>query len=706
MPTNRADLLYANGIDLDGNYLIPPVPARVVSAMAQGQVVDDATLMALRSQYEFKHAPTFGVVADANRLDQAGWGVLFAAEDEPCIADLKAAMAPLLERRKQQAGDRYFELTGPSAYRKGETKDTFLKRHKLGPGPVDPTKLPYYLLIVGDPRKIPFRFQYMLDVQFAVGRLHFDAPNERAMLDMYARYAESVSKAETLAEAGELALAPRAVLFGVQNENDKATRLSSNQLVGPLADELQGMHKDWDISACLGAKAKRDDLADHLGGKSTPALLFTASHGLGTRADDDRQLDLQGALVCSDWEGPSRPIERRAYFAAEDLDVSAKVFGLVAFHFACFGAGTPKLDDFSAQANREPNAPYDFIARLPQKLLCHPNGGALAVLGHIDRAWGCSFDWGTAGDQRAVFQKTLGAMLRGERVGAALEDFNIRYAEIATLLSDSLDDIRHGKIVDDWLLANYWTANTDARNYILLGDPAVRLPVAKQNTPVQERPALILATTSPSQASPKPLTSPASNDDGAGSDSKPSSSEHNFLVVPGQTDTSRQWMKELKALDPQLYEAWRDHLISGFANNDRMFGQVLDAFMKPYLLTVRMHWAIFAMGMAAIVVAIVLAVHTQSAMLTGIFGGIGLIAFASYFVNRPLQSLEENLEFITWLGMIYNTYWVQLFQANNPATIQNDLKSAMEDSSLRVKELIDKHDALRSKRPTPVQREG
>jgi hypothetical protein len=63
--------------------------------------------------------------------------------------------------------------------------------------------------------------------------------------------------------------------------------------------------------------------------------------------------------------------------------------------------------------------------------------------------------------------------------GAALEDFNQRYAEIATLLPDELENARFGKTVDNNLLAIYWTANSDARNYLLLGDPAVR-PVARK----------------------------------------------------------------------------------------------------------------------------------------------------------------------------------------------------------------------------------
>jgi DNA/RNA endonuclease G (NUC1)/V8-like Glu-specific endopeptidase len=493
-------LLVFNGVNAaTGEYLLPPLSAEVISKIARGEKMDPKHLAELKWRYTYASKATLGVKAgvDATKLEETGWGVIFPHNSPPAIRD---ALLPLLERRQSQAGKYYKEYSGPLGYRPNESKLDFLARNGAGPGPADPEKVPYYLLIVGDPEAVPFRFQYLLDVQYAVGRIWFDT------VQAYANYAQSV----VIAETRPLGLRRKVVFFAPQNPGDEATALSSTELAAPLAADLVGKLKSgsppWEAAGLIGETATKPALTAMLGGANTPAVLFTASHGVGFPNGDPRQLRHQGALLCQEWPGPSwdKPIPEAQYFSADDLASSANPFGLIAFFFACYGAGTPRLDDFVHQAfleTRPALAPQAFLAGLPRQLLCHTKGGALAVVGHVDRAWGYSFHWEKAGRQLAVFESTLKQLLDGYPVGAALEFFNERYSELSTSLSDELEEIKYGKAADVYALAGLWTANNDSRSYVVIGDPAVRVAVPAPGQTPQPRPSLILADPSPPLAS-------------------------------------------------------------------------------------------------------------------------------------------------------------------------------------------------------------
>ena len=470
-----SETIIFNGVNgATGEYFFSPMTLDEITNLARGKSFAPRHLEELRARHSRTRKPHLGPKEGIapDDLAEAGWGVIFSRDCPPAVHE---ALLPLLDHRRFQASRRkghyYREFFGRDAPKPAETKGQFLARHGVGPGPADPEKVPYYLLLVGSPVEISYEFQYQLDVQYAVGRVHFETPEE------YACYAASVVAAET----GSTSLSRQAAFFGVRQAGDLAMELTHDHLVSPLATLLDRDLPDWTISTVTSEEAIKDRLRSLLGGRETPALLFTGSHGVGFPDGDPLQRSRQGALLCQDWPGPrSRPgrLSPDHYLSAGDIGDDADIHGLIAFHFACYSAGTPERNSFIHRGAGEVRrrAPEPFVARLPQRLLSHPRGGALAVIGHVDRVWTYSFGWPRAGEQLVAFESTMKSLMAGRPVGLAMEYFNQRYAEISSELNQEI------MYVQDWgarprplELSGMWTANNDARNYAVFGDPAVRL---------------------------------------------------------------------------------------------------------------------------------------------------------------------------------------------------------------------------------------
>ena len=319
------DLLYFNGINgATGEYGVTPMAAQQLANFI-AQQEDPKNIDELTKKHQDSTEDHLGVKEglDAANLAETGWGVIFADTADPAIQE---ALHLLLDLRREQAGPYFKIFAGDDhGYRthddpeKRDTKSKFLARYGVGPGPVDPSVgVPYYLLIVGSPEEIPYEFQYQLDVQFAVGRIHFDD------LKDYEQYARSV----VAVERGEVKLPRQVSFFGVANNNDRATQLSTRDLIEPIIEKLTTIIKtgngnqddfgDWQIRHFIRQEATKANLTRLLGGDQTPALLFTASHGVEFPKGHERQTTDQGALMCQDWPGPRRwrkPISEDHYFA-------------------------------------------------------------------------------------------------------------------------------------------------------------------------------------------------------------------------------------------------------------------------------------------------------------------------------------------------------------------------------------------------------
>lgn len=473
---NDAGDAVVNGVDvLTGDYGVASLSPSLLAAIAERRPLSAAELDELKDRLHRAkaHLGVADHIRDPNDLSRTGWGVVFA-QDDPDVAEAQKALQPLLDKRSGEAGKYYRIFTDADGIAPKEPGRKFLARHGSAPGPVDPENgVPYYLLIVGSPERVPFDAQTDFGMRHAVGRLDLGS------MDALAAYAEEAVRREEAAKQ----MAKHAAVYATRNKGDVATQRSAKMLATPLADAFASQSNDfngWTVERRIGDAAEKKALRALLHDGLAPSILFTASHGALLPLDDaDLQRATQGALVTQEWPGPTqtkRELSDLELFTANDLDDGLNLGGMISFLFACYSAGTPAFDEFLGPASGavRPIASAPFVARLPQRML---GCGASAVIGHVERAWTTSFRWPGTGATTTAFESVLHALARGARVGAAAEYLNRRYTEVSTELAEELR-LRSANIDNDDVVAGLWTAQTDARNFVILGDPAVRLTVA------------------------------------------------------------------------------------------------------------------------------------------------------------------------------------------------------------------------------------
>jgi len=441
--------LFFNGIDLDKPGEDPYIRHPETAEHFFGQLLATEAIDPIGSRDVI-----YG--ADPLSIPSSGWAMVAHEKEDPRVLE---ALAPLCENRQAQAGARFKQLI----FKEGDNKDSFMLRHGAGRGNVNPDKLPYYLLIVGDPKLIPFWFQFEMDISYAVGRLCFEDPQG------YAHYVRNLLEYER----NQVAKAHRLVLLGVEN-GDGLTALCDKQLMAPLNARVRASPrtKEWFSERIPSTESTRQQMSELMGGSQTPSLLFTLSHGVTASNDAQLREQVQGGLVCADWRA-DQAIKRSHCFLAEDLQAEADLSGLITFFFACYTGGTPEFDGYPMpHRSRRRLHHKSFVARLPQAMLGRKNG-ALAVIAHVDQAYQQSFLWDERVNEIDHFSETLCRMMEGECVGHAMEAFNRRFADIAASLMGREFSFQPPSPQERKLAS--WLAFQDARSFILLGDPAVRL---------------------------------------------------------------------------------------------------------------------------------------------------------------------------------------------------------------------------------------
>ena len=140
--------------------------------------------------------------------------------------------------------------------------------------------------------------------------------------------------------------------------------------------------------------------------------------------------------------------------------------------------------------------------------------------------------------------------------------------------------------------------------------------------------------------------------------------------------------------------AWAKSFKDCFEENKKMFITILKGFMKPFWLSIGMNVAVFIVGIIGFSLAMVLSLLNGQYLLGLIFAGIDATTFLTFFLSNPIKNLENDMGFIAWLGLIYNTYWTRAYYANNPDTFQQDLQEITDEAVESLQKLLSTHNQL------------
>jgi hypothetical protein len=433
-----------------------------------------------------------GTDAAPNDLSVQRWAVVAPEGEEG--SRLLEAIAPLMRLRAEE------QRADVIPYRVPEGMDArravAWKKEVYWSEDVEEGDRPLYLLVLGDLHHVSLELQHALANSALVGRAHFADAAGETDLDGYAAYAEKVVR---FAREGTPERSPDLSFF-VARDGTPATLHGEARLVAP---SLEAATRNCEQGRLPAASVRSLDVetVDELlaaGKGPRPSVLLSVSHGLGAPRrgwpSKHEQWQRQGALV----------LGQNEILDAERMLGQAFLPGGLWFCLACFGAGTPSESAYrtwlsllaqesayrgkvSSVAASLPSAGQrPFVAAMPQAALRNP-AGPLAVISHMDLAWTYGFSSSTnlSESRKLRFQSSLEVMVRGSRAGVALEALMRFYRETNDELMVSYEREKNARDegradpTDLKERGHLWMLRNDLRGYVLLGDPAARLPLAQ-----------------------------------------------------------------------------------------------------------------------------------------------------------------------------------------------------------------------------------
>lgn len=462
------------GMDMNGQSLFQPIEEAEAVRSLRDSLERNASIVQKQSELNTRGLAFRGEiqrrVRDAGDPREAGWTFLVAKNDRR-RAEIVEILKPLAVHRGM------LDPTSPLLFgrQREEEWGEWLQDHYWALD-LQGKKVPQYVLLVGSPNELPFRFQSMLDTVADVGRVDFDTLAE---LEAY------VKKIVRIESAAEPVVTRDVLMFGTDLGRTDPTCYSCQYMVEPLISHIKEAHS-LNVMALTAGNATKVKLDSALRA-SHPALVYTASHGLGMIGKPLADQKCFNGAICCQTNGP---LTLDDLFSADSVPTDRPFLeGTVFFQFACFGAGTPKQSDYTHWLKGIPEkyAEEDFVAALPKKLLAHPRG-PIAFIGHLDTAWLHGFT--DADDPNilerwhnrvAPFVRAVDDILSVQPTALALQFMNDRYTATNALLANTCDREKRGRI--EWTeelsrrFLDTWIIRSDAQNYMVLGDPAARVRI-------------------------------------------------------------------------------------------------------------------------------------------------------------------------------------------------------------------------------------
>lgn len=421
---------------------------------------------------------------DRESLSKQRWGLVVPKGEEG--KRLLSLVEPLRKAREAEQGDVacVYEvephMDGPRSMR--WKKQVFQNEDVIGE-----EERPRYLLLLGDLDQVSLELQQALSTNAFVGRLAFPSA------EGYEAYVSKVLRWESMDARPSSAR----MLFYTARDGTDATESGHRGLIQPCLDACLKRQQAGSLPVAELREILDEPFAPskrllESTAQPGPGVLLSLSHGAwfpeGGGFSHDQRRALQGALML-----PGKQRLTGAHLASGPF-----LPGGIWFCFACFSAGTPDRSSYTpwlqVLSKTDPEAARvlasllpqqgerPFIAALPQAVLANPDG-PLAVMGHVDLAWSCSFkDQGRRTSSR--FYALLKALAEGRRAGnalrALLDFFNETNMELtAQHVHDAMEHQAGRQSFRDPLARAYLLLQRqDLLGYVLLGDPAVRLPIS------------------------------------------------------------------------------------------------------------------------------------------------------------------------------------------------------------------------------------